>query len=385
MVETFYLKAEGPDSETGEAITLDHSPFRVGRKSDNDAQVVRSDISGLHAVFVYENGGWYVHDKGSRNGTFVNGKRVDVSDQLRIGDVVHFATNAFQVVESLDEVSPSGLATQAIGDSGEIKGLVDLVKVLREDRAYAIFQPIVDLASQATIGWECLGRGVGTEGPLSPGLLFWLASRTRAEAKLSRSFRDAALFCAECRHCWTGQTRQLLFVNIHPAEISQPGFLPGLDDFTRPEIINHYQPVIEMPESWACKLQEMTGLCQEIRSRGMLVAYDDFGQGQSRIQDLLGAPPDIIKLDRQLIANLGANKVKYNLVKSVVQACHELNVRVLGEGIETKDEADACTDMGIELGQGYYFCKPQPAYELFKTDPKGMPTKCPFIRLNVIN
>ena len=94
------------------------------------------------------------------------------------------------------------------------------------------------------------------------------------------------------------------------------------------------------------------------RDNGLLTALDDFGEGHSGLNLLAEFQPDIIKLDMNLIRDIDTTKVKQIIVGSMVNAAEELGIQVVAEGIETKDEATALSDAGINLMQGYYFQRP---------------------------
>ena len=106
--------------------------------------------------------------------------------------------------------------------------------------------------------------------------------------------------------------------------------------------------------------------------------------GQSRLSDLITVPPDFLKLDRQLVSGLDSNQVKQDLGQALVNACRDLHVTALAEGIETPEERDACLAMHIDLGQGFLLGSPQPAYELFEVDVRTLVDDCPFVRLNIV-
>lgn len=379
------LRSQGGDDENAH-IVVDRSPFRVGRRPDNDAQVVAPDISGTHAILRCEADGWWVDDNGSTNGTFVNGHRLTKGTALKIGDILHFATRGYIVTSDTSEVRVN-IATQVLSDSNDIRKSMDLIKIVEENRTYPFFQPIVDLRTNKTVGWEALGRAAMSSGISDVGLMFWLAKQNNLEVKLSQAFRDSTALCASCRHCWSqgAPVGSYLFVNVHPLEIQINSFLPSLRQLAESDLKEYYRIVIEMPESWVCNTQEMQKWVKEIRDLGMLVAYDDFGAGQSRIPDLINVPPDMLKLDRELIASVDGHRVKRHLVKAIVDSCRELNVVTLGECIETQDELHACIDMGIDLGQGYLLGRPKPAYDLFNANKASLPIDiCPFVRFDML-
>ena len=94
------------------------------------------------------------------------------------------------------------------------------------------------------------------------------------------------------------------------------------------------------------------------KAMGFRTAIDDFGAGYAGLTLLARFQPDIVKLDMELVRGLDADRVKRALVRGVVQACDELGVVVLGEGVETAAESRALTELGVGLQQGYAFARP---------------------------
>lgn len=368
-----------------EVIIIEQSPFRVGRKPDNDARVVLPDISGVHAEFLAVGGIWWVRDR-SKNGTFLNGKRLSSHANARVdlGDLVHFATKAYRVVSDKDIVCGYEGLQGELTASVEVDLIMELVEIINQGAALPYFQPILDLSTFQPIGWESLGRAITPDGIAAPGPLFERAARHHAEINLSRVFRDAATHCTQCHHCWPDSQKTYLFLNIHPNELQDAEFFPMLQKLADSDVCRYFLPVIEVPESWVARTDEMQVLANEIHDYGMLLAYDDFGQGASRIPDLISAPPDFLKLDRVLTCQVAEHRGTYKLVQGILEACRELQVRTIAEGIETQAALNTVRDMGIELGQGYFFGKPQPPYQLFDTVTATLPRACPFVRFSLV-
>jgi EAL domain-containing protein (putative c-di-GMP-specific phosphodiesterase class I) len=91
----------------------------------------------------------------------------------------------------------------------------------------------------------------------------------------------------------------------------------------------------------------------------MQLAYDDFGTGQARLQDIVVVPPDFLKFDMSMIRGLDlATAGQQRLVRSLVEMARSLGIRVLAEGIETAGEHEACQQLGFELAQGFFYGKP---------------------------
>ncbi|WP_236037257.1 phosphodiesterase [Marinomonas vulgaris] len=96
---------------------------------------------------------------------------------------------------------------------------------------------------------------------------------------------------------------------------------------------------------------------------GYSIAIDDFGTGQASLGQLIDIPVDVLKIDRRFVAPLPHDQRHIDIVKSTIKLAESLNMKVIAEGIETKEQATLLTSLGCEILQGYYFGKPSPLSE----------------------
>ncbi|MEL7597223.1 MAG: EAL domain-containing protein, partial [Clostridiaceae bacterium] len=94
------------------------------------------------------------------------------------------------------------------------------------------------------------------------------------------------------------------------------------------------------------------------------IALDDFGTGYSSLTYLHKLPIDILKVDREFIKNIINEDEEAYIFKSIVELAHNLNLKVIAEGVETKEQLAFLIRNGCDIGQGYYFSKPIPASEI---------------------
>ncbi|MEP3348587.1 MAG: phosphodiesterase [Marinomonas sp.] len=93
---------------------------------------------------------------------------------------------------------------------------------------------------------------------------------------------------------------------------------------------------------------------------GFSIAIDDFGTGQASLGQLVDIPANILKIDRRFIAPLPNDQRHLDIVKSTIQLAESLDMKVIAEGIETKEQANLLIALGCHTLQGYYFGKPSP-------------------------
>ena len=98
--------------------------------------------------------------------------------------------------------------------------------------------------------------------------------------------------------------------------------------------------------------------CKRLRAIGAEVAIDDTGTGYASLSLVLEVAPEIIKLDRELCANIDVDPVRRALASALITFGAEIGANVVAEGIETVAELDALRHLGIRFGQGYYLARP---------------------------
>jgi EAL domain-containing protein (putative c-di-GMP-specific phosphodiesterase class I) len=149
-----------------------------------------------------------------------------------------------------------------------------------------------------------------------------------------------------------------LFLNMHPVELSQPGFLESLDELRRMAPLQDL--ALEIHESCLTRPSALAELGRLLSERNIGLAYDDFGAGQARLLELAEAPPQYLKFDRRLVAGIdnADMRKRQQLLSSLVAMACDLEVKTIAEGIETAAEAEVCGRIGFSHGQGYWFGRP---------------------------
>jgi EAL domain-containing protein (putative c-di-GMP-specific phosphodiesterase class I) len=356
----WYLEGLLNDGKTW-LITIDPLPFTIGRKEGCDLSISTRSISRRHAEILQQESCLWLRDLGSKNGTFVNGRRVSGLEQLRTGDVVQFGNVQFRVFsrgqeveEKMEETSTSLnlIPLQLPYCEPEFKSLLDKKAVT------PLFQPIVRIDNGSLLGYEILSRGRLEGLPTRPLELFSLAEPLGYEAKLSRLFWQQGLLEGARL---PGSPH--LFINIHPAETAQPGLIESLESIrtTWPSL-----PItVELSEKAVTDLVRMKRLRVELQNLNIYLAYDDFGAGQARFLELIEVPPHYLKFDASLIHQIHTrHKRLLQMVETLVKMACDLGITPLAEGIECEEEREVCKRIGFQYAQGYLFGKPVHASEI---------------------
>jgi EAL domain-containing protein (putative c-di-GMP-specific phosphodiesterase class I) len=101
-----------------------------------------------------------------------------------------------------------------------------------------------------------------------------------------------------------------------------------------------------------------------IKEMGISIAIDDFGTGYSSLSYLKRFPIDILKVDRSFVMDIPSDSNDMAITAAVIAMAHKLNLRVVAEGIETKEQLDFLRSNHCEYGQGYLIARPMPCKDL---------------------
>jgi EAL domain-containing protein (putative c-di-GMP-specific phosphodiesterase class I) len=237
-------------------------------------------------------------------------------------------------------VSASGEA--ALHTADKIRAIHDMVD--RGDVGIA-FQPIVEVRRRRLHAYEALARRSNDVFASTPDM-FAAAVQAGRVAELGRLHRDQAI-----RYC----PGHALFINVDPHEFDF-GWLVRPDD----PIFRHRHPVtLEITESVPIKyFSQCHSVLAEIRRKGLSLAIDDLGAGFSNLKYISDLQPEIVKLDRDLIAGVQKGSRQYRLLRSLVSLCHDMEAQVIAEGIESESELYTVIDLGVDFAQGYVFGRP---------------------------
>ncbi|MBM7561607.1 EAL domain-containing protein [Fusibacter tunisiensis] len=104
------------------------------------------------------------------------------------------------------------------------------------------------------------------------------------------------------------------------------------------------------------------------RSQGYMVAIDDAGAGYSGLKTIHEVRPHFIKIDMDLIRNIDKDSFKQSLIKALIDVASTTNIKIIAEGIETKDELKTLILLGVHAGQGYYLRKPDKSFPILDED-----------------
>jgi EAL domain-containing protein (putative c-di-GMP-specific phosphodiesterase class I) len=108
---------------------------------------------------------------------------------------------------------------------------------------------------------------------------------------------------------------------------------------------------------------------QILKGKGIKIALDDFGAGYASLKYVRDLPIDVVKLDKHFTFNV-SDASTARLISFVSEVCEDLQLEMIGEGIETEDDKQMMLDLGCKIGQGYLMHRPD-FLDSFKTKENG--------------
>ena len=231
-----------------------------------------------------------------------------------------------------------------------------LPELLNSSGLYPHLQPIVSLTDGRTYGFESLIRGRVGDRELNGGEIVAAARAHGAIFTLDLVGRTIALE--------QGMPKliddETLFVNFTPTAIYDPAVcLRTTWAIARRHGLSMERICFEVVETEQYPdVDFLRRILDEYRSQGAMVALDDLGAGHASLTYLDALRPDVVKLDRALVSGIDADASRQRLVGALIDYAHELDVRVVAEGIETEAELAVVSDLGADLGQGWYLGRP---------------------------
>lgn len=233
---------------------------------------------------------------------------------------------------------------------------LQLEKIIESGDITVLTQPIMNLQTGDIFGWEVLTRGPRDSVLHNPAELFAFAYQAELLPQLEFLVIHKALAEIAGR-----RIKEQVFINITPVSLSDPLLLDRLTNKLQRFGIPPEQVIFEITERHSIDdFEQMAGILRSYRARGFRFAVDDAGAGYSSLQSISELIPDIIKIDKSVIANIDRASVKQALLKSLLYFAENINCQVIAEGVEREEEASVLMANHVHMGQGYYFAKPEP-------------------------
>ena len=244
----------------------------------------------------------------------------------------------------------------------------DLLQALASEQLHLVYQTQIDYRTQRICGVEVLLRWQHPlHGPIAPDHFIPLAEQNGSILPIGAWVLDQA--CHQLR-LWhdQGLGHLRMAVNLSAVQLHH-GELP---DLVAELLLRYRLPAgsVELEITETCLMEDVQAAAKHLlrlRQAGALIAIDDFGTGYSSLSYLRSLPLDKIKIDKSFVRDLKpepASEGDTAIVRAIIQLARNLDLQVIAEGVETREQERYLIDQGCDEGQGYLYSKPLPAREL---------------------
>lgn len=235
---------------------------------------------------------------------------------------------------------------------------LDIQKAIVNNELYLTYQPKVNLNNNKIAGLEGLIRwNHPSYGTVSPGEFIPIAEYTKeiipiGKWVINEGFKQAKKWDKQ------GVNFKKLALNVSPLQFYTSNFV----DFIK-EMLDSYQLdpeliELEITETVMNNIGRALDIISQLKAIGITVALDDFGTGFSSLNVLNQLPFDCLKIDKSFVDQVLTDRKTGILTKMIVQMGKELDMDLVAEGIETKEQLNFLKKCNCNIGQGYYFSKP---------------------------
>jgi len=234
----------------------------------------------------------------------------------------------------------------------------ELARALSAGELLLEYQPKIDLSSGAVTGVEALARWQHpTRGRLGPDSFIPLAEQSDLIGALTRWVMRTAV---EQSRRWREVGLEIsIAVNFSARNLEEIDFPDVLEGLCRAADVDCRQFVIEITETAAASDEiKMMDIATRLRLKGFRISIDDFGTGYSSLVQLQRLPFSEMKIDKSFVIHCTSSRESLVIVKSITDLAHNLNLKVVAEGVETLDVLELLRRLGCDLAQGYYLGRP---------------------------
>jgi EAL domain-containing protein (putative c-di-GMP-specific phosphodiesterase class I) len=247
-----------------------------------------------------------------------------------------------------------------------------LRRAIEKGELRVYYQPEVEIESGNLVGMEALVRWEHPErGLISPSEFIPVAEETGLILPIGRWVLYEA--CRQAKE-WQDKYRRdlalMVSVNLSGKHFQQATLIEEVSEVLRKTGIEAKHVILEITETVVMEGAETTiEILRKLKSIGVLLAIDDFGTGFSSLAYLKRFPVDLLKIDKSFVDGVALNGHDTAIVQAIIDLGHALGLKVIAEGVETREQVAQLRALGSELGQGFYYSKP-----LSGDLQNGMPT-----------
>jgi diguanylate cyclase (GGDEF)-like protein len=238
----------------------------------------------------------------------------------------------------------------------------DFKVAIENHQLFLVYQPILDIKRDKIRKIEALVRWQHpTLGLISPDEFIPICERSGKIHELTLwVFYEAS---KQCKLFCEFDSNLTVSINLSGRVFSEPELPSILGDICKKSNISPSSINIEVTESTTMeKPEQAISMLNQLTDKGFSISIDDFGTGYSSFSYLILLPVNELKIDKSFLLNMGKKSDK--VIKAMIELAHSLNLKVVGEGVETLTLLNLLDKMGCDYAQGYYIAKPLTVHQM---------------------
>jgi EAL domain-containing protein (putative c-di-GMP-specific phosphodiesterase class I) len=258
----------------------------------------------------------------------------------------------------------------------QLKIETDLRRALERQEFVVYYQPIVDLEAKVLGGFEALLRWKHPQqGLVPPGEFIPVAEETGLIKPIGLwVLQESCRQMREWQEKHPNAKNMRIAVNISGHQLAQPDLVEQVRRTVASTGIDPRTLAVEITESALVRDMSMgAAVLQQLRELAIQLNIDDFGTGYSSLSYLQNLPVDTLKIDRSFIKSIKQDGGRSEIVQAIISLAHNLKMKVVAEGVETREQLDTLTALRCNGAQGFLFARPVPAEEAEKLIATGLP------------
>ncbi|ULT56510.1 EAL domain-containing protein [Neobacillus drentensis] len=251
------------------------------------------------------------------------------------------------------------------GDFDPLTMELELHKALKQKELFLHYQPKVNLQTGKMFGAEALLRwNHSKRGMVSPERFIPVAEESGLIIPIGEWVLSQA--CSQNKK-WqeNGLPPIVISVNLSARQFSHASIVATVEKILGETGLEPQYLELEITESMTFDIEHTISTLHELKKLGVLISIDDFGTGFSSLNYLKQFPVDTLKIDQSFVRELNHNH-DVTIVKTIISMAHHLQLKVVAEGIETREQLVFLQQHDCDEGQGYFFSKPLSAEEFNK-------------------
>jgi diguanylate cyclase (GGDEF)-like protein/PAS domain S-box-containing protein len=242
----------------------------------------------------------------------------------------------------------------------------ELRQAIQAGELSMFYQPILELATDEVVGFEALMRWQHPErGFVPPSVFIALAEQSDLILDLGTFALSESVKAASTWTATSSSRLPFVTVNFSTRQFHDPDLITNVVDALMSSGLDPKRLTIEITEgATLLDVAETLHVIDQLHRLGIGIALDDFGTGYSSLSYLTLLRPTIIKIDRSFVSPANENVHNDTLLQTIVSLGRKLDMTVLAEGIETKQQLERLRELGCDLGQGFLFSPAVPLAEV---------------------